>query len=44
MLSSKILERALIYKNKYLVLFNLLGFLFCTVLTFYVKYAQDRKF
>lgn len=44
MLSSKILERALIYKNKYLVLFNLLGFLFCTVLTFYVKYAEDRKF
>lgn len=43
MLSSKILERALIYKNKYLVLFSLLGFIFCAILAFYVKYVEGKK-
>lgn len=43
-LSYKILEKSLIYKSKYLVLFNFLEFLFCAVLAFFVKYAEDRKF
>ena len=43
MLSSKILERALIYENKYLVSFSFFGFLFCAILALYVKYVEDGK-
>ena len=43
MLSSKILERALTYENKYLVSFSFFGFLFCAILALYVKYVEDGK-
>ena len=43
MLSSKILEIALTYENKYIVLFSFFGFLFCAILALYVKYVEDGK-
>ena len=39
----KILERALTYENKYIVLFSFFGFLFCAILALYVKYVEDGK-